>query len=120
MRSKRYKDKVVIVSEDGTADIAAVTRIDEAAIYAASATRSYAIPRADTRAYVGPAGRIYILAADADYVRDTERLAELERAIVLRQITSYAPAQSDGSQWRLRDIVLYVIIFVLILGLIFK
>lgn len=113
-------DTVVILSEDGTADIADVLDTDDRAVYAQSETRSYALPRADLRTYIGPAGRVYVLSAEPDYVRDTERLADLEQVLVLRQITSYAPAEEAGAGWRWRDIILYVLIFVLVLGLIVK
>ena len=115
------RDRVVIIEENGCADIATVYDTDDQAVYASSAAQDYAIPVADLRAHVGPSGRIFVLSAESDYVRDTERLAALEKSIVLRQVTHYAkPPEDEGKGIRLRDILTYALIFVLVLGLIFK
>jgi len=115
------RDRVVIIEENGCADIATVYDTDDHAVYAASAAQDYAIPIADLRAHVGPSGRIFVLAAESDYVRDTERLAALEKSIVLRQVTHYAkPPEDDSSGFKIRDILMYALIFVLVLGVIFK
>lgn len=115
------RDRIVILEENGTADIAHVYNIDDQSVYASSPTQDYAVPVGDLKSFVGPSGRIYILQADPDYVRDTERLATLEKSIVLRQITHYTKpaAEADGGL-RIRDILLYILIGALVLGVIFK
>lgn len=115
------RDRIVIFEDGGMADIATVVDEDDQAIYAESSVTDYAIPHGDLKAYVGANGRIFSLHADADYVRDTQRLAALERSIVLRQITHFAKdmPQDDGGV-KLRDILLYALIGVLVLAVIFK
>lgn len=115
------RDRLVIVEENGTADIATVYDIDDQAVYAASNVQDYAIPVGDLRSFVGPAGRIFLLAADPDYVRDTERLAALEKSTVLRQVTHFQkPQEEAGPGIKIRDILTYGLIFILVLGVIFK
>lgn len=114
------RDRVVIIEETGLADIATVYDQDDQAVYAESPVQDYVIPVGDLKAYVGPSGRIWVLAADHDYVRDTERLAALEKSIVLRHVTSYAKEPEKESDFRIRDILLYALVFILCLGVIFK
>lgn len=115
------RDKVVILDSSGQADIAVITDEDEQAIYASSQIQDYAIPKGDIRAFVSPSGRIFCLAADADYVSDTVRLAALEQSIVLKHITHYQkpPAQEQGGI-KIREILMYALIGILILAVIFK
>lgn len=115
------RDRVVIIEEEtGTADIAVVIDEDDAAIYAESSVQDYAIPRGDLKPFVGPSGRVFLLAADTEYVRDTERLAALEKSIVLRQITHFEKPIEDRQSIKLKEILLYVMIGILLLAVIFK
>lgn len=116
------RDRVVILEEAGQADIAAVYDSDDQAIYAASATQEYAIPRDDIQAvYVSSGGRIFVIGAEPGYVRDTERLAALEKSIVLRQITMYEdPPAADDRRPDIGRIMTWILIAILLLGVIFK
>lgn len=115
------RDRVVILEDSGQADIATVFDSDDQAIYAASPVQTYAIPRADIQGvYVSSAGRIFVLGANPDYVRDTERLAALEKSIVLRQITMYEKPVVDDKRLDIGRIMTWVLIGVLVLGVIFK
>jgi len=115
------RDTLVVIQDNGTADIATVYDTDDQAIYAESATQDYAVPIADYKAYVGQHGRIYVLRADSDYVRDTERLASLEKSIVLRHVTHYQkPPEAEAAGINLRQILLYAMIGILLLAVIFK
>lgn len=114
------RDRIVILEEDGTADIATVFDTDDQAIFAASAAQEYSIPAGTAKSYVGPNGRIYVLAASPDFVRETKRLAELEKSIVLRQITHYQTETDEKKKIKLREIMLYVLVAVLLLAVIFK
>lgn len=115
------RERVVIFSGNGEADIAAVYDRDDEAIYASSPTQEYAIPHGDLKTYVGYSGRIYLLGADPDYIMDTNRLAALEQSIVLRQITQFTkpPVDLKGGL-NIKQILLYVMIGVLLLAVIFK
>lgn len=115
------RDRLVIIEENGVADIASVYDIDDQAIYAESSTQDYATPIADLKSFVGPSGRIYVLAADTEYVKYTKQLAELQKSIVLRQVTQFHKPPDEAAQGiRLKDILLYMMIAALILGVIFK
>lgn len=116
------RDRVIILEDTGQADIATVYDLDDQAIYAASPTQEYAIPRTDVQAvYVSSMGRVFLMGAEPEYVRDTERLAALEKSIVLRQITMYedAPAE-DARRPDISRIMTWILIAVLLLGVIFK
>lgn len=115
------RDRVVIIEENGVADIATVFDYDDTAVYASSPVEDYAIPIGDLKPFVGSGGRIYVLNADSEYVRDTQRLAALEKSIVLRQITHFVKPKEDlKGGLRIRDILLYGLIFILLLAVIFK
>lgn len=115
------RDRVVILDADGTADIATVVDADDQAIYADSATQEYAIPVQDAqKSYVGPSGRIYLLAADSDYISDTKRLAALEKSIVLRHVTQFDKPRDQPGGIKIKEILLYVMIAVLLLAVILK
>lgn len=120
-KSAPERDRVVILSSNGEADIAAVYDRDDTAIYASSPSQEYTIPQGDLKAYVGSGGRIYVIAADPDYVSDTTRLAALEQSIVLRAITHYTKPPIDlKSGVNIQKILLYSLIAVLLLAVIFK
>jgi hypothetical protein len=115
------RDKLVILEEDGTADIATIYNTDDQSVYADSPSQDYAVPVGDLQAFVGPSGRIFVLRSDAEYVRDTQRLAALEKSIVLRQVTQFQkPPEPEGSGINIRSIMLYALIGVLLLAVIFK
>lgn len=114
------RDRVVIIEENGTADIATVYDSDDISVYADSANQDYAIPLADLTSYVGPHGRIYTLKAESDYVRDTTRLAALEKSIVLRKVTQFVQPRDEASGINVKQIMMYALIGVLLLAVVFK
>lgn len=114
------RDKLVVFNEDGTADIATVFDRDDNAIYAESPTLDYAVPIGDLKSFVSSFGRIYTLKADFDYIQDTVRLAALEKSIVLRHVTQFEKAAPENNGLNIKQIMLYVLIGVLLLGVIFK
>lgn len=115
------RDRVVIIEDNGVADIATVFDSDDTAVYASSPAQEYAIPIADLKPYVGSGGRIYVLNAVSEYVKDTQRLAALEKSIVLRQITHFVkPKEELTGGMRIKDILVYGLIFILLLAVVFK
>lgn len=115
------RDRLVIIEENGVADIAIVDDIDDQSVYASSADQDYAVPIVDLKSFVGTSGRIFLLAADPEYVQNTQRLASLEKSIVLRQITHYEkPVAEVAGGIKLKDILLYTLIGVLLMAVIFK
>lgn len=116
-----YNDKLVVIDENGTADIASVFDRDDQKIYAESSSHDYAVPMGDCKVHVGSIGRIYVLQADSDYVSDTQRLAALEKSIVLRQVTQFERERTNDKKGiDIKQIMLYALIGVLLLGVIFK
>lgn len=115
-----YNDKLVIIDQNGTADIANVYDTDDTKIYAESSSHDYNVPVGDCKAFVGSTGRVYVLQADSDYVNDTKRLAALEKSIVLRQVTQFEKVRESKKQIDIKQIMLYALIGILLLGVIFK
>lgn len=96
-RSKKQKDEffpetndIVIVFDDDnkSSDIQRIDEIREGVIYV---TGKYAIPIDDCQITTGAEGRNFFYKAPADSVFETQRLAALERTLVLTQITAYRP-----------------------------
>lgn len=114
------RDRVVIVEDNGTADIAYVYDSDDITIYAESGNQDYALPLADLTSHVGPSGRIYTLRAEADYVADTKRLAALEKSIVLRHVTQFVAAKPEEKRFDFKALMLYLLIGALLLAVIFR
>lgn len=119
---ERPSDILVVLSDQGTADIANVHEISDKSIVASSSEHEYTIPVGDVRQYVGgPSGRTLVYAASLDNVQDTQRLAELERSIVLRHITQFTkPDELQSKTISIRDILLYILIGILLLAVVFK
>lgn len=115
------RDRIVVLDDQGNADIAMIYNEDDQAFYADSATQDYAVPKADLRAYVGPQGRVYVLFSDPEYIADTQRLAALEKSIVLRHVTHFEkPREEAAPGINIKQILLYVMIGILLLAVIFK
>lgn len=113
-------DKLVIIEPNGTADIASVYEVDHEKIYAESSNFDYNVPIGDVKSYVGNSGRIYVLQADPEYIQDTRRLAELEKSIVLKHVTQFEKVRETNEKINMKQIMLYVLIGVLLLGVLFK
>lgn len=116
------RDKVVILESDGTADIATVIDKDDERLFAvADDGQEYSIPIANTKSFVSSRGRIFYVGAEPEYSAEMKRIAKLERSVVLRQITNYYddPGE-DKKQIQLREIILYILIVILIIGVIVK
>lgn len=118
----RPADVLIVLTDNGTADIAEVNDITDLSVNASSDEHDYTIPVGEVRQYVGgPSGRILVFPGSIDNVTDTRRFAELEKSIVLRQITQYSkPDETHKKTISIKDILLYALIGVLLLAVIFK
>lgn len=87
------QDLLIVVSDDDrTVSIAPVETIDGERVFASSAVDGrFSVPLGDVKAYTGTRGRIMLYGSTVENIQDTKRLAALERSIVLRQITHFAP-----------------------------
>ena len=115
-------DQLVIMQDNGTADIANVLDVDHERIFASSGDQDYSVPTSNVMSYVGSRGRIYVVGGETEYIDDTKRLAQLEISKTLAQITHYKDGVTPEEQKKIhiREVLLYVAVFVLIMGLIFK
>lgn len=109
------RDKLIIINDNGTADIASVYDQDHERVMASSATGEYSVPLADLKAYAGSRGIIYTYPATHENIEDCQRLAELEKSIVLRQITQYEKPDPMDSKLDFKQVFLYILIFILVI-----
>lgn len=79
---------VVFDNDNKTSSIERVSEIRDGAIYV---TGKHAVPIEDVEISNGMEGRIFFYRAPTQSIAETERLANLERSLVLNQITSYKP-----------------------------
>lgn len=87
-------DILIVFDDDNkTSDIQRVSEIREGTIYV---TGKYAVPLQDCEITTGLEGRNFFYRAPAQSVQETQRLAELERSIVLKQVTAYNPPVPEG------------------------
>lgn len=82
-------ETLVVINDNGTADIATVLDKDHEKVRASSYTSNYVIPLSDLKAFASPNGIIYTYPSTHENIEDCQRLADLEKSIVLRQITQY-------------------------------
>jgi hypothetical protein len=115
-------DRLVVMSENGTADIAIVTDTDDEKIKAASSGSDYIVPLGDLKAYANSRGLIYIYPATQDNIEDAKRLAQLEKSIVLKQITQYKTQLQhvDEDKMSFTKIFPYILIVLLLIVVMVK
>lgn len=83
------RDLMIVLQEDGAADIATVTEIDDERILARGAEGEYAIPLGDAKRYIGQHGKVFVYPSTIENISDTKRIARLEVSRVLQQITHF-------------------------------
>lgn len=110
------QDLLCVFQENGTANIAPVTEVNDERIYAESLDGNFAVPLGDVKSFTGPKGRIFLYPTTVENVADCQRLAALERSIVLRQITHFAP-EAGGYEEKGR-LPLFKIAAAIILGIV--
>lgn len=98
---------IVFDDEKKTSDIQRISDIRDNAIYV---TGKYHIPLYDCEVTTGPEGRHFFYRAPSRSVQETKRLAELEKSIVLRQITSYRQPEPPN-QLDITKILLFGLVF---------
>lgn len=110
------EDLVVIFDDDNkTSVIERISYIQEGNLYV---TGKHAVPIADTVLTNGIEGRIFFYRAPEQSITETRRLAQLERSIVLNQITAYKPPEQPNSMdWT--KVLLFGLVFVafIVMGL---
>lgn len=92
-------EDVLIVFDDDkkTSDIQRVSEIKDGTLFV---TGKYAIPELDCEISTGAEGRNFFYRAPSQSIQETHRLAELERNMVLQQITAYRqPVPPSSMDW---------------------
>ncbi|WP_445486483.1 hypothetical protein [Niallia sp. 03133] len=107
---------IVFDHEQKTSDICTITNIDQDSIIAAG---KYKIPLLDCVVTTGLDGRNYFYNAPTQSIVETRRLAELEKNMVLEQITAYRPPIPPASMDWTKGL-LFVGLFLCVIGLIFS
>ena len=79
---------IIFDNENKTSIIERVSYIKDGTIFV---TGRHAIPLADCEVTNSIEGRNFFLKAPSRYIEETQRLANLERNLVLNQITAYRP-----------------------------
>lgn len=85
-RRQIVKDRVVILEHDGRmAEILTVEDINEERIL----IPGYSIPWQDTKEYISPEGRVFVVNAPEDYIKETKHLASVEMSTVIKHAVQY-------------------------------
>lgn len=88
-----YDDRLVIFESDSNVcEIYEDVSVDAESINVAG-ERAKKVPKADCTVHVSEMGRVWLYNAPTAHVQTTEHLAELEKSIVLKQVTMYKPEQ---------------------------
>lgn len=92
--SYETNDLLIVFDEDNkTSDIQVVTDFSDNAVTG----ETYKVPLEDCEITTGRDGRNFFYRAPAKSIQETQRLAELEKNIVLSQITAYRPPELPGA-----------------------
>lgn len=105
-------DRLIVFDDGGNCEI---YEVDEVTAEAVCVHGFVTVPKDDCTPYVSSDGRIWICGANRQYIQETERLAQLEQSIVLRQITQYKadPVPNpnlDFSKWVMAGITVIAVI----------
>jgi len=107
---------IVFDDEQKTSDISTITSIDHESVIVAG---KYKVPIEDCEVTTGIDGRNYFYRAPTLSVLETKRLADLERNMVLEQITAYRPPTPPASMDWTKGL-LFAGLFLCVIGLIFS
>lgn len=107
-------DRLIMYESDGhNCEIHYITEIsDEAIICAGRAV----VPKEDCHVSMSAEGRVWLYNAPKAHVHEVERLAKLEKSIVLRHMTSYNPEKPVNPNGDLRFWAMVFLLFVAIIA----
>lgn len=103
--------------DNQTGDVVPVTSINHERVLGADSYGkvNYAVPLSDLKVFTGRKGRIFFYNAPQESIKDTQRLADLEKSTVLQQITRY----HDNATQQPIDVMKYVLVGIIgIMGII--
>lgn len=107
-------DLLIVFDDDNrTSDIQVVTDFSDNAVTG----ETYKVPLEDCEITTGRDGRNFFYRAPAQSIKETHRLAELERNMVLTQITAYRPPVHPASiDWVKGLLIALIFIAFIVLG----
>lgn len=117
-QTEETRDILIIFDNDNkTSDIVDVDYITDGII---TVDGLYKVPIADCEVTVGQYGRNFFYRAPERSITEVERLAQLEKQLVLTQITAYEPPTlptgMDMHKWLLYGLVFLAFITVMVIG----
>lgn len=105
-------DRLIIYENDGhNCEIYNVTEVNDQAVIAAGRA---VVPKEECHVSTSAEGRIWLFNAPKAHVHEVERLARLEKSIVLQQITNYKPEPKENPNSDLRFWAVIGLLFVAI------
>jgi len=107
---------IVFDDEQRTSDICTITHVDVESVIVGG---KYKVPVEDCEVTTGVDGRNFFYRAPTQSITETRRLAELERNMVLEQITAYRPPALPSSMDWTKGLLFFSLI-VMAIGLIIK
>lgn len=106
---------IVFDDENKTSDIQRITDIDGESV---TVVGMYKVPLADCEVTNGAEGRNFFYRAPAQSITETKRLAQLERNLVLTQITQYkSPVDTGGADFTKIALVGIIVLMIIVLGI---
>lgn len=106
-------DRLVMIDvEKHTSDIVFVDQVTDTHIIS---TGKYSVPKADCEVTTSPNGRVYIVKAQTHVISELERIARLERSVVLQQLTNYKPPKEENPNMDMKFWALAALLFVAII-----
>lgn len=106
---------IVFDNDKKTSDVVNVTDIDDESV---TAVGLYKVPLADCEITNSREGRNFFYRAPAQSVDEVRRLAQLERSMVLNQITQFKPPEDkDGADFNKISMLVVVVLLILVLGI---
>lgn len=113
------QDTLIVLNDNGTADLMDVTSINDERIHAGPwiGEDQISVPIQDVRQYVGKKGRVFLYPSTVENVTDCRRIAQLEVSTVMRQITHFEreqdPPAKPISKLLLMGIALVIVIIII-------
>lgn len=107
-------DRLVIWENDGhNCEIYYVTEITDESVICAGRV---VVPKGDCSVATSSEGRVWLYDAPKAHVHEVERLARLEKSMVLQQITNYKPEPKENPNLDMKFWALIGLLFVAIIA----
>lgn len=114
----QQRQMMVILRDDGTADLASVVDVSSERVLAEGSDGEYAVPVGDLRSYTTQSGRVWVYPSTLENVTDCQRIAALERSTVLQQITRFRDDSAPAGRLPLGKLALIAAGVVLLIVLV--